>query len=75
VRIEGDRPSTLAFNARQAAFARYVEFNSTANIFRVDISLAAEGAETNNTASTESRGAIEFESRPRAMNLASNQLN
>jgi len=75
VRIEGDRPSTLAFNVRQATFSRYVEFNSTANIFQVDITLAAEGAETNNTASTESRGTIEFESRPRAMNLASNQLN
>ena len=75
VRIEGDRPSTLAFNVRQATFSRYVEFNSTANIFRVDITLAAEGAETNNTASTESRGTIEFESRPRAMNLASNPLN
>ena len=75
VRMEADRPSTLAFNVRQASFARYVEFNSTANIFRVDISLAAEGVETNNTTSIESRGTIEFESRPRAMNLASNQLN
>lgn len=75
VRMEADRPSTLAFNVRQASFAQYVEFNSTANIFRVDISLAAEGVETNNTTSIESRGTIEFESRPRAMNLASNQLN
>lgn len=75
VRMEADRPSTLAFNVRQASFARYVEFNSTANIFRIDITLAAEGVETNNTTSIESRGTIEFESRPRAMNLASNQLN
>ncbi len=75
VRIEADRPSTLAFNVRQANFARYVEFNSTTNIFRVDMTLAAEGSETNNTASTESRATIEFQSRPRAMNLASNQLN
>ena len=75
VRMEADRPSTLAFNVRQATFARYVEFNSTANIFRVDITLAAEGFETNDTTSVESRGTIEFESRPRAMNLASNQLN
>ena len=75
VRIEADRSATLAFNVRQATFARYVEFNSTANIFRVDITLAAEGIETNNTASIESRGTIELESRPRAMNLASNQLN
>ena len=75
VRMEADRPSTLAFNVRQATFARYVEFNSTANIFRVDITLAAEGVETNNTTAIESRGTIEFESRPRAMNLASNQLN
>ena len=37
--------------------------------------LAAEGVDTGNTASTESRGTIKFESRPRAMNLASNQLN
>ena len=75
VRMEADRPSTLAFNVRQATFARFIEFNSTANIFRVDITLSSEGIETNNTASTESRGTIEFESRPRAMNLASNQLN
>ena len=75
VRMEADRPSTLAFNVRQATFARYIEFNSTANVFRVDITLSAEGVETNNTASTESRGTIEFESRPRALNLASNQLN
>lgn len=75
VRIEADRPSTLAFNVRQATFARYIEFNSAANVFRVDITLSAESVETNNTASTESRGTIEFESRPRAMNLASNQLN
>jgi prepilin-type N-terminal cleavage/methylation domain-containing protein len=75
VRMEADRPSTLAFNVRQATFARYIEFNSAANVFRVDITLSAEGVETNNTASTESRGTIELESRPRAMNLASNQLN
>ena len=75
VRMEADRPATLAFNARQATFAHYIEFNSTANIFRADITLSAEGVETNNNASTESRGTIQFESRPRAMNLASNQLN
>ncbi len=75
VRMEADRPSTLAFNVRQATFARYVEFNSSANIFRIDIALGAEGIETNDTTSNESRGTIEFESRPRAMNLASNQLN
>lgn len=75
VRMEADRPSTLAFNVRQASFGRYVEFNSTANIFRVDITLAAEGTETNNTTSFESLGTIKLESRPRAMNLASNQLN
>jgi len=75
VRMEADRPSTLAFNVRQATFARYVEFNSTGNIFRVDITLAAEGIETNDTTSLESRGTIEFEARPRSMNLASNQLN
>jgi prepilin-type N-terminal cleavage/methylation domain-containing protein len=75
VRMEADRPSTLAFNVRQATFNRYVEFNSTANIFRVDITLGAEGIETNHSTANESRGTIEFESRPRAMNLASNQLN
>ena len=75
VRMEADRPSTLAFNVRQAIFARNVEFNSTASSFRVAITLAADGIETNDTTSTESRGTIEFESRPRAMNLASNQLN
>ena len=43
--MEADRTSTLAFNVRQGTFGRYVEFNSTANIFRVDITLAAEGIE------------------------------
>jgi hypothetical protein len=75
VRMEADRPSTLAFNVRRTSFTQYSEFNSTASIFRVDITLSAEGVETNNSASTESRGTIQFESRPRAMNLASNQLN
>lgn len=75
VRMEADRPSTLAFNVRQATFARYIEFNSTANTFKVAIALAAEGIETSNTNASESRGTIELESRPRAMNLASNQLN
>jgi hypothetical protein len=73
--MEADRPSTLAFNARQAGFAHYIDVNSTASIFRADITLSAEGVETTNNASTESRGTIQFESRPRAMNLASNQLN
>jgi len=75
VRLEADRASTLAFNVRRANFNRYVEFNSSALIFQVDITLAAEGVETNNTTSTETRGTIEFRSRPRALNLASNQLN
>jgi hypothetical protein len=75
VRMEGDRASTLAFNLRRANFNRYVEFNSTAMIFQVDITIAAEGIETNATTSDETRGTIEFRSRPRALNLASNQLN
>lgn len=75
VRMEADRPSTIAFNVRQATFARYIEINSTDNVFRVDIALGAEGIETNATTSSEARGTIELESRPRAMNLASNQLN
>jgi hypothetical protein len=44
-------------------------------IFQVDITIAAEGIETNATTSDETRGTIEFRSRPRALNLASNQLN
>jgi prepilin-type N-terminal cleavage/methylation domain-containing protein len=75
VRMEGDHTSTIAFNVRRANFNRYVEFNSTALIFQVDITLAAEGVETDNTSSTETRGTIEFRSRPRALNLASNRLN
>lgn len=75
VRMEADRPSTLAFNVRQASFARYSEFNSIADVFKVDITVSSEGIETNNTTSSESRGTIQFESRPRALNLASNQLN
>jgi prepilin-type N-terminal cleavage/methylation domain-containing protein len=75
VRLEADRASTLAFNVRRANFNRYVEFNSTALIFQVDITLAAEGVETNSATSTETRGTIEFRTRPRALNLASNRLN
>ena len=75
VRMEGNRASTLAFNLRRANFNRYVEFNSTAMIFQVDITIAAEGIETNATTSDETRGTIEFQSRPRALNLASNRLN
>lgn len=75
VRMEADRASTIAFNVRQATFNRYIEFNSIAQIFQVDITLAAEGVETNSTLSDETRGTIEFRSRPRALNLASNQLN
>jgi Tfp pilus assembly protein PilW len=75
VRMEGDRPSTLAFDVRQATFSRYVEFNSTANIIRVDVAIAAEGIETNDSTPNETRATIQFESRPRALNLASNQLN
>ncbi|MGH9962272.1 MAG: hypothetical protein ACREBC_34975, partial [Pyrinomonadaceae bacterium] len=70
-----DRASTIAFNLRRANFNRSVEFNSTAMIFQVDITLAAEGIETNATASDETRGTLEFRSRPRALKLASNQLN
>jgi len=75
VRMEADRPSTLAFNVRQASFAHYSDFNSTGDVFKVDITVSSEGIETDNTTSTESRGTIQFESRPRALNLASNQLN
>jgi hypothetical protein len=75
VRMEADRTSTLAFNVRRANFNRYVEFNSTALIFQVDITLAAEGVETDAITSTETRGTIEFRSRPRALNLGSNRLN
>lgn len=75
VRMEGDRASTLAFNLRRANFNRYVEANSTSMIFQVDITIAAEGVETNATTSDETRGTIEFQSRPRALNLASNQSN
>ena len=75
VRMEADRPSTIAFNVRHATFARYIVINSTDNVFRVDIALGAEGIETNANTSSEARGTIELESRPRALNLASNQLN
>jgi hypothetical protein len=73
--MEADRPSTIAFNVRLATFVRYIQINSNDNVFRVDIALGAEGIETNANTSSEPRGTIELESRPRAMNLASNQLN
>lgn len=75
VRMEADRVSTVAFNVRQATFNRYVEFNSPAMMYVVKIFLAAEGVETMATTSGETRNTIEFRSTPRALNLASNQLN
>jgi hypothetical protein len=44
-------------------------------IYLVKIFLAAEGVETVATTSAETRATIEFRSTPRALNLASNQLN
>lgn len=75
VRVEADRVSTVAFNVRRATFNRYVEFNSPAMMFLVNIILAAEGVETTAATATETRATIEFRSTPRALNLASNQLN
>jgi len=75
VRVEADRVSTVAFNVREATFNRFVEFNSPAMIYLVKIFLAAEGVETVATTSGETRATIEFRSTPRALNLASNQLN
>lgn len=73
VRIEGARVSTVAFNVRQLAITQ--SGSLPAQAFNVTAALAAEGVETASGAATESRSTIEFTSTPRAMNLASNQLN
>jgi hypothetical protein len=73
VRIEGARVSTVAFNVRQLAFSQTGTLPVQA--FNVVAALAAEGVETASGTSAESRSTIEFTSTPRAMNLASNQLN
>lgn len=73
VRIEGARVSTVAFNVRQLTITQ--SGSLPAQAFSVTAALAAEGVETANGATDESRSTIEFISTPRAMNLASNQLN
>ena len=73
VRIEGARVSTVSFNARAASCTQ--TGSSPTQAFTVTVVLAAEGVETAAGSSTESRSTIEFVATPRAMNLASNQLN
>lgn len=73
VRIEGARASTVAFNARSLAFT---ETNQQPyRTFSGAITLAAEGFETGTGSVAETRNTIQFTSTPRALNLASNQLN
>lgn len=70
VRVEGARVSTIAFNVRQLNFAQ-----ASGNTFSASAVIAAEGVETANDSSNETRSTIQFASTPRAMNLASNQQN
>jgi hypothetical protein len=70
VRVEGARVSTVAFNVRQLNFAQ-----ASGNTFTASAVIAAEGVETANDSSNETRSTIQFASTPRAMNLASNQQN
>lgn len=74
VRIEGDRASTVAFNARSLSFSPGTGSGGT-QLIVVSATLAAEGFETTTGATTETRANINFSSFPRALNLASNQLN
>jgi hypothetical protein len=73
VRVDGYRVNTVAFNCRQFTVAQTGA--SPAQSFSVTAALAAEGVETANDTTNESRSTIEFTSTPRAMNLASNQMN
>jgi hypothetical protein len=73
VRIEGARVSTISFNVRAASCTQ--TGTSPTQAFTVTVVLAAEGVETAAGSSTESRSTVEFIATPRAMNLASNQLN
>ena len=70
VRIEGARVSTVAFNVRQLNFTQ-----ASGNTFTASAVIAAEGIETANDRTNETRSTIQFTSTPRAMNLASNQQN
>jgi prepilin-type N-terminal cleavage/methylation domain-containing protein len=73
VRIEGSRASTIAFNARSLTVTQ--SGSNPARSVSVSVVLAAEGFETANTSTDETRATVQFTSTPRAMNLASNQLN
>lgn len=73
VRIEGSRASTIAFNVRSFTVTQFGS-NPARSVY-VSLVLAGEGFETANTSTDETRATVEFTSTPRAMNLASNQLN
>jgi len=73
VRIEGARASTISFNVRGGSITQTGTAPTVA--YAVTVTFAAEGVETANTSTDETRGTVEFTSVPRALNLASNQLN
>lgn len=73
VRIEGARASTIAFNVRGGTAAQTGTAPTIS--YTVTVTFAAEGFETANTTADETRATVEFVSTPRALNLASNQLN
>lgn len=74
VRTEGDRVTTAAFNVR--AFTASENTILTGWSYSLSMTMAAEGFETSSSSeSTETRTTAEYTSAPRALNLASNQLN
>lgn len=73
VRMEGNRVTTAAFNAR--AFSVTEQAIPTGRSYSLSLTLAAEGFETNSAAATETRSNIEYTSVPRSLNLTANELN
>ncbi len=73
VRMEGDRPSTLAFNVR--SFNVTEQTSITGKSYTLAMTLAAEGFETASGNTDETRTVVEYKSVPRSLNLYANQLN
>jgi len=73
VRMEGARTSTVAFNTRALMFTE--QTTVTGRSYAISATFAAEGFETNDTQTAETRATVEYLSTPRALNLGSNQLN
>ena len=73
VRMEGDRPATAAFAVRSASCTD--QSTAGAKSYALTVTIAAEGFQTDQSASNEPRSTFEYTSTPPALNLFNNQLN